>query len=369
MPSKVYFANFRTRSVKDNKPNKIKRLFDAAGFASLLNPGAFTALKVHFGERGTDAYLHPVLVRAVVDKVREADAKPFLTDTNTLYGGKRHNGVDHLETAELHGFTFSVVNAPVLIADGLLGDSVKEAPVSGTRHFDRVKLAGAIVNADAMLVLSHFKGHQGAGFGGAIKNLAMGCAPGVGKMEQHSVRFFVQEEKCTACGMCEAVCPEGAAGLQDAVAVINKDLCIGCGECMAHCQAKAVQVDWKSDLPPFMERMTEYALGASQVAGGAVGYMNFLMNITPDCDCVPWSDTPITPDIGILASTDPVAIDQASFDLVNKQLGLQGTQLEHNLECGEDKFKALWPHTMGNIPLEYGESIGLGSREYELVEM
>ncbi len=368
MPSQVYFANLRTRSAADNKTAKVARLFAAAGFRSLLAPGRLTAIKLHFGEMGNDSFLSPVLVAAVVDQAKAAGAKPFLTDTNTLYAGARHNAVDHLATALRHGFGMEVTGAPTLIADGLLGENQVEVAIPG-RHVTRAKVAGTIARAEAMLVLSHFKGHEMAGFGGALKNLAMGCATGAGKREQHSPRFGVDPEKCVGCGECEAVCPAGAAVLAEGRASIDRERCIGCGECFIHCPEKAVQIDWRTEIPVFMERMTEYALAAVQGKAGRVGYLNFLLNVTPDCDCLPWSDAPLVPDLGILASTDPVALDTACLDLVNRAAAHAGTHLRQDLEPGADKFSALWPHTQGRIQLEYGQALGLGSMDYTLVEL
>ena len=272
------------------QPNKIKRLFDAAGFGAFTRD-ALTAVKLHFGEPGSDSFVKPVFVRAVVDKLREAGAKPFLTDTNTLYSGGRHNSVDHALTALRHGFGYEVTGAPTIIADGLLGENVVSLPIKG-RHFSETKIAGAIARAEAMIVCSHFKGHMMAGFGGAIKNLAMGCAPGAGKREQHDVRFEVNQQKCVGCGLCAEICPEGAATVTDGKASIDRDSCVGCGECHAQCPERALEIDWKTEMGPFMERMTEYALGAVSNKQGRVGYFNFLIGITPDCDCASWSDAP-----------------------------------------------------------------------------
>jgi len=372
MSSKVYFANLRARGVHENKTSKIQRLFDAADLGAVLAAGDLTAVKVHFGERGNDTFVPPYHIRPLIDKIKGKSAKPFVTDTNTLYAGGRHNAVDHLETAALHGFTREVLGAPVLIADGLLGDNEKTVHIH-KKHFAQAKIAGAIARAEAMIVVSHFKGHELAGFGGAIKNLAMGCATGAGKRDQHSPRFFVKADVCVGCGECENVCPEKAVERRvmedsDEIAmVIDKEKCIGCGECYIHCPEKAVDLDWRTEVPLFMEKMTEYAFAAVQGKQGKIGYVNFLVNITPDCDCLPWSDAPIIPDIGILASRDPVALDQACFDLANQQIGLRDSKLCANFDAGGDKFIGLWGHTRPEIQLAYGEELGLGCRSYELI--
>ncbi|MBP2625396.1 MAG: 4Fe-4S ferredoxin iron-sulfur binding domain protein [Firmicutes bacterium] len=368
MSSKVYFVNLRARSPRENKISKIKKLYDAAGFDDLTQKNDLTAIKLHFGERGNDSYINPVFVRQVVDKLKAKGAKPFLTDTNTLYSGSRHNAVDHLVTALEHGFDFSVTGAPLIIADGLRSENIKEVTIN-KKHFQTVKLAKDIVNANSMIVMSHFKGHEMAGFGGAIKNMAMGAAPAVGKKEQHSVNILVNQEKCVGCGKCDPVCPEQAIALNDKKSFVNPEKCIGCGECMTVCPIKAIGMDWGSEVTSFMERMTEYAYGVVKSLSGRIGYINFLTNITPDCDCVPWSDAPIVPDIGFLASIDPVALDQASYDLVNKQIGLTASLLSQGYAAGEEKFDGLHPGTKGGIQLEYGEEIGMGSRAYTLIEL
>jgi len=240
----------------------------------------------------------------------------------------------------------------------------------GLKHFNSVKIGSDIAAADSMIVMSHFKGHIVAGFGGAIKNLAMGCAPAVGKKEQHfRTSPHVVGEKCVACGKCVEVCPVGASALVGEVSMIEPNICISCGQCMEACPSGAIDINWEHDIPELLECVTEYAYGAVKGKKNRVGYINFLLKITPDCDCVPWSDAPIVPDIGILASTDPVALDQASYDLVNKQKGLIGSSLHFNHEAGADKFRGAWPMVDGTHQLRYGEEIGLGSREYKLVEI
>jgi hypothetical protein len=364
--SKVYFADTRSRAAKESKIAKIAKLFKAAGFAKLIDKEALIAVKLHFGEKGNDSHINPVFVRRVADAIKAAGGKPFLTDANTLYSGSRFNAVDHLVTAIEHGFGFAVTGAPLIVCDGLKGGDMREIPIKG-KHFKKVKIAASVADADAMIVMSHFKGHEMAGFGGAIKNLAMGCAPAAGKRDQHSPRFAVDGKACIGCAECFKVCPAGAVTVKEKKANIDKAICIGCGECMTVCKSKAISIDWATDLPPFTERMVEYALGAVKAVKGQTAYFNFALNITPDCDCCSWSDAPIVPDVGILASLDPVALDQACYDLVNNQRGLAGAKLAANFEPGQDKFKGVWSYTHGEIQLSYGESLGLGSRVYELV--
>lgn len=367
MSSRVYFSNFRSRSQGENKNSKIKQLFDRAGFGEFINENDLTAIKLHFGEKGNDAFLKPVLINAVVEKTIEYQAKPFLTDTNTLYYGSRHNAVDHLQTAIKNGFAYAVTGVPVIIADGIRGDNW--IPVSvGLKHFTKVKIAGDIENSDSMLVLSHFKGHGMCGFGGAIKNLAMGCASAPGKIEQHQCAKPVITDNCTGCGTCIETCPVSVMSLVKGKAVIDMRNCIACNNCLSTCPESAIELDSDS-LPEFMERMVEYAYGAVKNKKGKVGYINFLMDITPDCDCEAFSDSPIVPDIGILVSTDPVALDKASYDLVNQQAGLENSLLEHHHHQGGDKFRGVWENVDGRVLLEYAEEIGMGFQKYELITL
>lgn len=367
-PAKVYFADLRARAANKNRTAKLKKLFEAAGFDNTIAKGDLTAVKVHFGERGCDTHLSPTHVRAVVERIKSRGGRPFVTDTNTLYSGSRHDAVDHIGTAVEHGFDYAVLGAPVIIADGLDSTNVIEVAIAG-KHFSKVKIAGDIVRAESLVVLSHFKGHELAGFGGAVKNLAMGCAPRAGKQDQHCVRFAVDPKKCIGCGECVTVCPVAAATLTDKKAAIEKSLCIGCGECLTVCPKKAMGIDWHTEIVPFMERLVEYACGAVAGKAGKVAYVNFLTNVTPDCDCVPWSDAPIVPDIGFLASTDPVALDKACLDLVNEQAACPDCKLEHGILSGEDKFTALWKWTRGDMTFVHGEAMGLGTPRYELIKV
>jgi uncharacterized Fe-S center protein len=364
----VYFASLRAHSDQESTTEKVRRLFDRAGFPGILSPGDKTAIKIHFGEKGNDGFISPVYVRQVVEKSRECGALPFLTDTNTLYLGSRSNAVEHITTAILHGFDFAVAGAPVIIADGLNGNNRAIVKID-KKHFKTVVIAGDIATADSLLVLSHFKGHIVSGFGGAIKNLAMGCAPPEGKRAQHKAQPFVTDERCIGCGKCTMVCPKSAITVVKKKSAINRNKCIGCFECMHVCQSRAIDIDWETDIPVFLERMAEYAYGAVEGKAAKTGFMNFLIRITPDCDCFPFSDAPIVPDIGILASKDPVAIDAASFDLVNEQVGFADSLLKAHHSAGEDKFKGVHPNTDGYRQLRYAERLGMGSTSYNLIKI
>jgi len=368
MTSTVYFASLRASSDSESTVAKVQRLFDRAGFAECIAPHHKTAIKLHFGESGNDGFISPVYVRQVVEKVKACGGLPFLTDTNTLYLGSRSNAVEHIGTAILHGFDYAVAGAPVIIADGLNGKNVRIVTIN-RKHFLEASIAGDIAAADSMIVMSHFKGHIVSGFGGAIKNLAMGCAPPEGKRAQHNARPFTIPGRCTGCASCMKVCPKDAIAVRKKKSAIDKDRCIGCFECMHACPEHAIDIDWVTEIPQFMERMVEYAYGAVLGKEQKTGFLNFLIRITPDCDCFPFSDAPIVPDIGILASRDPVAIDAASFDLVNQQQGFTDSLLTGHHQKGGDKFRGVHAQTDGELQLNYAEEIGMGTRKYNLVRI
>lgn len=360
MASTVYFAPNHARTESNNKCSNVDRLCEAMNLKKIVKKQDLCGIKLHFGEYGNDTHINPTFARRVVDMVRAAGANPFLTDSTTLYSGMRNNAVNHMNVAYLHGFSPATVNAPIVIADGLYGKDDVAVRIN-CKHFKEVYIADAIHSAPALVVLSHFKGHEMAGFGGAIKNLAMGGASVRGKRAQHDTHVQINHEICVGCGRCVKVCPQKALSLVDHKSHVDISKCIGCFECMTVCPVKAISIDWETQMAPFVERMTEYAYGVVKGRQKRICYINFLFNITPDCDCVQWSDASIVADIGMLASTDPVALDQASFDMVN-----QARPLDPKLEGAPDKFKALHPHTVGELQLSYGESIGLGSREYTI---
>ncbi len=371
MASPVYFATIQNKKPEENNLTKISALFKAAGLNNCITDGALTAIKLHFGEPGNDTYIKPTFVRQVVDDVKACGGKPYLTDTNTMYIGGRHEAVSHLHAAHRHGFVPYVVDAPVIIADGLTGNCYQDVAIKG-KHFNKVKIADGIVSADSMIVMSHVKAHAMCGFGGALKNLSMGCAPPLGKRDQHQgMQATVDEDECVGCGICIENCPFGAISAtgKDKKAFVDKSICYGCSACLQVCPNQAVNFDWDNGVPLFVERMTEYAAGAVAGKEKKVGYINFVMSVTPDCDCVPWSDAPVVPDIGFLASTDPVAVDTAAMHLINQQKGLPGTRLHNHCGVGEDKFSGLYEKMDPTYQFKYAEKLGLGSMDFELIEI
>lgn len=364
--SKVYFSDLRA-SPKRNLLSKIIDLMDRAGTQDMVSPRNLVAIKLHFGERGNTAFIRPVYIRSIVDRLKELGASPFLTDTNTLYAGSRADSVSHLNTAIENGFAYSVVNAPIIIADGVRGGSYSSVEVN-QEYVTSAYLARDIVEADVLVSLAHFKGHELSGFGGTIKNLGMGCAARPGKLAQHSdLSPKVKRKKCTGCGDCFEHCAQGAISLTEDKAAVDPEKCIGCGECISICPKGAIQVRWNADAVVFQKKMAEYAYSVLRTKGDRALFMNFLMDISPACDCCGHCDAPIVKDIGVLASRDPLGIDQASVDLVNRQMATEGSCLTECRESGADKFKALYPKIDWSVQLAHGEKIGLGTRKYELI--
>ncbi len=333
--------------------DKTGEILRAAGLAGKIAPGDLTAVKLHFGERGNASFVRPVFVARVVEEIAAAGGRPFLTDTNTLYLGGRSNAVDHLRTAIRHGFAFAVAGAPVVIADGLRGESAVKVPVDG-KIFREVSLGAEIVHADALVAVTHFKGHELSGFGGVLKNLGMGCASRAGKLAQHStVAPFVDPSRCTACGACVAHCPSGAIAVVDEKALIDPKTCIGCADCIVICPEGTVRIDWNEAAPMVQRKMAEHAAGALRGKEGKCLFLTFVTQVSPFCDCYGSNDRPIAPDVGILASDDPVALDQACADQVIRA-------------AGRDPFRATHPSVDWADQLAHAEALGLGTRRYAL---
>jgi uncharacterized Fe-S center protein len=368
MRGKVYFIDLRATH-KENFSAKLVRLVETAGLKEAVAERDLVALKLHFGELGNTAFIRPVHLRQIVKAVRAAGGSPFLTDANTLYSGTRSNAASHLTTAIQNGFAYAVVEAPLVIADGLRGKSEVSVPINRKRY-EAVYIGKEIVESDAYLSVAHFKGHELAGFGGALKNTGMGCASRKGKLAQHSTLSpEVKAAECIGCGECAAHCASSAINLVDEVACIDAESCVGCGECILICPNAAIQVQWNQSIPIFLENMVEYTEGVLKGKAGKCLFVNFITDVSPACDCNPVNDAPIVRDIGVVAGSDPVALDQASVDLVNQEPALAGSCLTTHTAAGEDKFRGIYPEVAWEHQLSYAEELGLGSRTYELVKL
>ncbi len=367
MPSTVYLT-YITSQEKRLQADRLGVLLKRLPLSKVVFHGDLTAVKLHFGERGNRAFVPPPLVRPVVEAVKKLGARPFLCDANTLYVGSRSDSVAHLETAHQHGFTQEAVGCPAIIADGLRGGAYVEVEVGG-KHLKKVKLAHDLAKADAIVCVTHFKGHELAGFGGSIKNLGMGGGARGGKLAMHSdIVPQIKVEKCTACGRCAANCPAAAIEIKKH-ARIDAEKCIGCGSCIVVCPEHAVRHGWDSGPAAMQEKMVEHLAGFCKLHRGKMAYLNYIINVSPACDCYGRTDPYIVPDIGVCASLDPVAVDQASIDLVNRAEGLKGTALKKALKPGSDKFRDIYPDVDWSIQLKYAEEMGLGKRHYKLVEV
>ena len=372
--SKVYFTDFRTKAHGAGLPKKLQKLIRKAGIGEIDMDGKFVAIKIHFGELGNISYLRPNYARAVVDVVKELGGKPFLTDCNTLYPGSRKNALEHLYCAWENGFTPLTVGCPILIGDGLKGTDDIEVPVVGGEYVKAAKIGRAVMDADIFLSLSHFKGHEMTGFGGAIKNIGMGCGSRAGKTEQHSGgQPQIDEEMCRGCKLCQAQCANG--GLEFDIATrkmkVNYTNCVGCGRCLGACNFDAISFENEQAPTMLNRRMAEYAKAV--VDGRPQFHISIVVDVSPNCDCHAENDAPILPDIGMFASTDALALDQACADACLAATPLPGSQLYDHIHAEgfcdhHDHFKNSTPESEWRSCLEHAEKIGLGSRDYELIK-
>lgn len=357
----------------DPLPEKLAKLIKKSGFEKLDLKDKFVAIKMHFGEKGNLAFLRPNYAKVVVDMVKKAGGKPFFTDCNTLYVGTRKNALEHLDTAYENGFNPFCTGCQTLIAEGLRGNDEALLPVPNGELVKEAKVGKALADADVIISLTHFKGHEMAGFGGAIKNIGMGGGSRAGKMDQHSNgKVQADQGKCVGCGRCIAICAQDAPSITNKKSHIDQSKCVGCGRCLATCPTDAIApVSWDAGAV-FNRKMAEYA--AAIVAGKPQFHVSLIVDVSPNCDCHAENDIPIVLDIGMLCSEDMVALDQACADLVNAAEPIKGSQLDKNLKkiankvAKKDYFTITTPESDWENCLAHGEKIGLGTREYELIK-
>ena len=369
--AKVYFSDFRALP-GTNLLIKLERLARTAGIGEIDFARKFTAIKIHFGEPGNLSFLRPNYAKVVADLVKSLGGVPFLTDCNTLYVGRRKNALEHLDAAMENGFSPLSTGCQMIIADGLKGTDDVEVPVRGGSYVKAAKIGRAVMDADVVISLNHFKGHELTGFGGALKNIGMGCGSRAGKMEQHNAgKPQVIAENCVGCRMCARQCGQDAISYgEDRKAAIDHGKCVGCGRCVGACNFDAIATPNDAANADLCCKMAEYAMAV--LDGRPHFHISLVMDISPYCDCHGENDAPILPDVGMFASFDPVALDQACADACLAQQPIPGSLLDDRMhEAGfhdhHDHFKNTTPEIEWRACLEHAEKIGLGTRAYELI--
>lgn len=382
--SKVYFTDYRASGERPVL-KKFREVIEAAGFGDIDFEGKIVAIKMHFGELGNMSYLRPNYARELAAMIREKGGRPFVTDTCTLYVGNRTDGLRYLETASQNGYNALTVGCPVIIADGIRG--VDDVPVKvDLPYMETAHVAAALMEADIIFSLSHFKGHSMGGFGGTVKNLGMGAGTRGGKMHMHcSFKPYVfapkctSVENCTEMHKCVQLCPYDAIHIgENGRCEIDQDQCTGCNKCIGFCNHNGIASDCMRhpDSPKDLgSKMAEYAYATCH--GRPEFHINLICDVSPMCDCCNFNDVPIVPNIGMLASKDPVAIDKASLDLVNAAPVMENSRLaeelhEHNHSQDDpdyDVFHILHPKAAYDYQIIHGVEIGLGSDQYELIEI
>lgn len=365
--AKVYFTNLHT-TYDENLTQKLVRLITTAGIGDIDFEKKYAAIKIHFGEPGNLAFLRPNYAAAVVKVIQDLGGKAFLTDCNTLYVGGRKNALDHLDAAYTNGFSPFSTNCHILIGDGLKGTDEVLVPVEGGEYVKEAKIGRAIMDADVFISLTHFKGHEATGFGGALKNIGMGCGSRGGKMEMHSAgKPYVYTENCIGCGRCVKICAHDAPVVTDRKAFIYEEKCVGCGRCIGVCPTDAVIAASDESNDILNCKIAEYTKAVLQ--GRPHFHISIVVDVSPNCDCHGENDIPIVPNVGMFASFDPVALDQACADAVNRQPVMAGSQLDKMPKVHGDHFKDSAPATDWRVGINHGVKIGLGTDQYELIEI
>lgn len=370
--SQVFFTNLRTTPTS-NLLDKMERLVRRGGIAGIDFENRFAAIKIHFGEPGNMAYLRPQYAARMAGLLRSLGAKPFLTDANTLYSGRRANAVDHLQSAMENGYNPISAQCQVIIADGLKGIDYREIEIDG-EYCKAPKIGAAVADADIVISMTHFKGHEQTGFGGTLKNLGMGCASVGGKLELHcAAQPVVKTENCRGCNICVKHCAHDAIHLNpERKAEIDYSKCVGCGQCIALCQYDSASMGANDTSERLNYKIAEYTKAVLKDKPNF--HVSFIMNVSPECDCWNHNDAAVVPDLGIAASFDPVALDKACADLVIHAPALQTvnrlteSRPHEHLE-DTDKFRLMHPDTDWLAGLTHAEKIGIGNMQYELIEV
>lgn len=362
---KVYYTNFRT-TFQENLLQKLERLVKKAGMLEHIDyKNKYTAIKIHFGEPGNLSYLRPNYSKVVVDLIKAQGGKVFLTDCNTLYVGGRKNALDHLDTAYTNGYNPFATGCHVIIADGLKGTDETLVPMDGD-YIKEAKIGRAIMDADIFISLTHFKGHESTGFGGALKNIGMGCGSRAGKMEMHNAgKPHVVSERCVGCGACRKNCAHSAITIESRKASIDRHRCVGCGRCIGVCPVDAVDSACDESNDILNCKIAEYSYAV--LKDRPHFHISLVVDVSPYCDCHGENDVPIVPNVGMFASFDPVALDMACVDAVNRQPVTEGSILSEKPHIHHDHFTDTHPETNWESAIDHAVKLGLGSKEYELI--
>lgn len=350
--NKVYLKRIDDWTSKEKISEGLSSLWQQMDMSEFIQKDEFVAIKLTFGEEGTSGYIKSEWISRFIENLKQKTENLYILETNTLYREKRSNAVGHLHVANLHGYDIKTLGIPIIIGDGLQGRNSQDVAIRG-EHLETVKLAKAVCESNAIISLSHITGHCQTGLAGSLKNLGMGCASRAGKLQQHSRTLpEINIEKCVGCGECMEVCPVNAIGLKKKKAILVKERCVGCGECTVVCQAGAIEIKYDENTIKLQEKMVEYTLGVTTAVGSKIVCINFLYNVTKNCDCMSRDETPIVPDVGIIGGFDPVAVDKASLDIL-----------------GVATFKNIFPEIDPMIQILHGEKIKLGLSQYELIEV